>query len=121
MKVNLEVSLRLQFAWPVCRAYSTGRRASVKDCKVCPLKGKCTRGRARSLSRHIYEDYLKHAREQTKTPFYRISQRMRKLIEGLFGEAKEYMGLRVAKFGRLWNVEEQCPAQASLRIIFCSW
>jgi len=21
------------------------------------------------------------------------------------GEAKEYMGLRVAKFGRLWNVE----------------
>ena len=86
-----------QFVW----------RASVKDCKVCPLKGKCTRGRARSLSRHIYEDYLKHAREQTKTPFYRISQRMRKLIEGLFGEAKEYMGLRVAKFRRL-------------RIIFCS-
>jgi hypothetical protein len=32
---------------------------------------------------------------------------MRKLIEGLFGEAKEYMGLRVAKFRRLWNVEEQ--------------
>jgi len=95
-----------QFVWPVCRAYGTGRRASVKDCKVCPLKGKCTRGRARSLSRHIYEDYLKHAREQTKIPFYRISQRMRKLIEGLFGEAKEYMGLRVDKFRRLWNVEE---------------
>ena len=32
---------------------------------------------------------------------------MRKPIEGLFGEAKEYMGLRVAKFRRLWNVEEQ--------------
>jgi len=28
----------------------------------------------------------------------------------IFGEAKEYMGLRVAKFRRLWNVEEQCPA-----------
>jgi len=26
---------------------------------------------------------------------------------GIFGEAKEYMGLRVAKFRRLWNVEEQ--------------
>ena len=25
----------------------------------------------------------------------------------IFGEAKEYMGLRVAKFGRLWNVDEQ--------------
>jgi len=25
----------------------------------------------------------------------------------IFGEAKEYMGLRVAKFRRLWNVDEQ--------------
>jgi len=25
----------------------------------------------------------------------------------IFDEAKEYMGLRVAKFRRLWNVEEQ--------------
>ncbi len=37
-----------------------------------------------------YEDYLKHAREQTKTPFYRISQRMRKLIEGLLQMANRY-------------------------------
>jgi len=28
----------------------------------------------------------------------------------IFGEAKDYMGLRVAKFRRLWNVEEQCLA-----------
>jgi len=28
----------------------------------------------------------------------------------IFGEAKGYMGLRVAKFRRLWNVEEQCLA-----------
>ena len=69
-------------------ALLTAQAASVKDCKVCPLRGKCTRDGARSLNRHIYEDYLKHARKQTKTPFYRISQRMRKLIEGLFGEAK---------------------------------
>lgn len=92
-------------------------RASVKDCKVCPLKGQCTRDRARSLSHHIYEDYLKQAKEQTKTPFYRISQRMRKLIEGLFGEAKEYMGLRVAKFRRLWNVEEQFLLTATVQNI----
>jgi len=38
VKVNLEVSSQLQFDWPVCRAYGTGRHASVKDCKVCPLK-----------------------------------------------------------------------------------
>jgi len=92
-------------------------RASVKDCKICPLKGKCTKDRARSLSRHIYDDYIKQAKGQTKTPFYRISQRMRKLIEGLFGEAKEYMGLRVAKFRRLWNVEEQFLLTATVQNI----
>ena len=56
VKVNLEVPLlpkswnnqykgykrsaRRQFVWPVCRAYGPGRRASVKDCKICLLKGK---------------------------------------------------------------------------------
>jgi len=42
---------------------------------------------------------------------------MRKLIEGLFGEAKEYMGLRVAKFRRLWNVEEQFLLTATVQNI----
>jgi len=42
---------------------------------------------------------------------------MRKLIEGLFGEAKEYMGLRVAKFRRLWNVGEQFLLTATVQNI----
>ena len=42
---------------------------------------------------------------------------MRKLIEGLFGEAKEYMGLGVAKFRRLWNVEEQFLLTATVQNI----
>ena len=42
---------------------------------------------------------------------------MRKLIEGLFGEAKEYMGLRVAKLRRLWNVEEQFLLTATVQNI----
>jgi hypothetical protein len=92
-------------------------RASVKDCKVCQLKGQCTKDRARSLSCHIYEDYLKQARKETKTANYRISQRKRKLIEGLFGEAKEYMGLRAVKFRRLWNVREQFLLTATVQNI----
>lgn len=82
-------------------------RAKVKDCRICKVKDKCTRDRSRSLSYHIDEPYIKYARGQTKTYAYRISQRMRKRIEQLFGEAKEYMRLRVAKFRRLWNVKEQ--------------
>ncbi len=79
----------------------------MKDLRICKLKEKCTRDRSRSLSYHIDEPYLKYAREQTKTYAYRISQRMRKRTEQLFGEAKEYMGLRVAKFRYLWNAKEQ--------------
>ena len=35
----------------------------------------------------------------------------------IFGEAKEYMGLRVAKFRRLWNVEEQFLLTATVQNI----
>jgi len=82
-------------------------RASVRDCKSCCVKGECTRDRARSISKHIYREYITYAIAQTRTFSYRVSQRKRKQIEGLFGEAKEQMGLRVAKFRRRWNVEEQ--------------
>ena len=35
----------------------------------------------------------------------------------IFGEAKDYMGLRVAKFRRLWNVEEQFLLTATVQNI----
>lgn len=73
-------------------------RASKKDCQLCLRKVECTRDRARSVSYHIYEDSINKARQLNKTKEYRTSQRMRKRIEELFGEAKEFMGLRRAKF-----------------------
>jgi transposase len=82
-------------------------RARKKDCGRCPRKAKCTKDMARSLSYHIYEDSIDKARQLNKTKEYRISQRMRKRIEELFGKAKEFMGLRRAKFRRLKFVREQ--------------
>jgi hypothetical protein len=82
-------------------------RANKKDCKSCGLKEQCTKDISRTVSIHFYQDQIDFAKEQYKTKAYRISQRKRKLIEGLFGEAKDYMGLREAKFRRLWNVAEQ--------------
>jgi hypothetical protein len=73
-------------------------RASTKDCSVCPVKSECTKDRARSVSYHIYEESIDKARQLNKTKEYRLSQRMRKKIEELFGEAKEFMGLRRARF-----------------------
>ena len=53
----------------------------------------------------------------TKTPAYRISQRMRKRIEELFGEAKEFMGLRRAKFRLRRFVREQVLMTATAQNI----
>jgi transposase len=82
-------------------------RARAKDCKVCSRKAECTRDRSRSLSYHIYEESINQARQINQTRAYRISQRMRKRIEELFGEAKEWMGLRRAKFRRRKFIREQ--------------
>lgn len=92
-------------------------RASSKDCKPCPLKAQCTRSTYRSLSYHIYQSSLEAARRLTKTSGYRISQRMRKRVEELFGEAKEFMGLRQTKFRRSLYVQEQVLLTASAQNI----
>jgi transposase len=82
-------------------------RASTKDCSRCSKKEECTRDRARSVGIHIHEASMQKARALNKTVAYRISQRMRKKIEELFGEAKEFMGMRQAKFRGRSFVREQ--------------
>jgi transposase len=90
-------------------------RARRKDCKACPAKTACTRDQSRSLSVHIDEAYLKQARAYAETREYRISQRMRKRIEELFGEAKSLMGLRRAKFRGIRYVKEQFLLTATVQ------
>jgi transposase len=92
-------------------------RARTKDCGVCMKKHECTKDSARSVGFHIYEDSINKAKELNKTKEYRISQRMRKRIEELFGEAKEFMGLRQAKFRRTKFVKEQVLMTATAQNI----
>lgn len=82
-------------------------RASTKDCGPCPMKTLCTKDRARSVSIHTHHEYIDKARSEMKTKGYRLSQRKRKTIEELFGEAKEQMGLRRMKHRQLKFVTEQ--------------
>ena len=92
-------------------------RARVKDCSICLKKSECTKDRARSVGFHIYETSIDKARQLNKTKQYRISQRMRKKIEELFGEAKEFMGFRRAKFRGLKFVKEQVLMTAAAQNI----
>jgi len=92
-------------------------RAHTKDCKVCSKKQECTKDKGRSIGYHIYEESINKAKQLNKTKAYRISQRMRKRIEELFGEAKEFMGLRGAKFRRQKFVREQVLMTATAQNI----
>ncbi len=49
--------------------------ASVKACRTCDLKSRCTRTRYRVTHRHWDQDYLDYADRLRQTPGYRISQK----------------------------------------------
>lgn len=91
--------------------------ASVKDCRICPLKAKCTRARYRTTHRHLDQDYIDYAASLRSTLAYKISQKCRKNIEHLFGEAKEQMGLRRAQRRGRNQVSEQCLMTAMVQNI----
>ena len=92
-------------------------RASTKDCGPCPVKEQCTRDRSRSVSFHIHHKHIEAVKREMKTRGYRQSQRKRKKIEELFGEAKELMGLRRMKFRLTKFVIEQALLTAAAQNI----
>lgn len=78
-------------------------------CSKCDWKEKCTPGRySRVIRRLFYQNEVDIARQLTKTYEYKKQMKMRKhIIESLFGEAKEFHGLRRARFRRLERVTIQ--------------
>lgn len=92
-------------------------RARSGDCRTCMKKEECTKDKARSVGYHIYEAAIETARQLNKKREYRISQRIRKKIEELFGEAKEFMGMREAKFRGQQFVREQVLMTATVQNI----
>lgn len=79
--------------------------ARAEDCGVCPLKSQCTNSRARTVSRHLYEDALTRMsqrctpavmrlrRSTVEHPFgtlkYNIFEKPRFLLRGLWGAGSE--------------------------------
>ena len=91
--------------------------SSKADCKQCVQKSLCTRAPCRVVHRHLDKDFLDYAAELRDTNGYRISQRCRKKVEMLFGEAKEFMGLRYARRRGYKNLMEQCLITATVQNI----
>jgi transposase len=84
-------------------------RAAAAICNGCPAKAACTASdQGRTVQRAWATDYLDRVRGYHATPAYQKAMRKRSVwIEPLFGEAKQWHGLRQFRLRGLGNVNMQ--------------
>ena len=81
--------------------------STVKRCRDCPQKSRCTRAKYRAIAIHTCEAARQRAYALARTPAFAISQRARRKVEALFAELKNYIGLRRLRLRRIRFVREQ--------------
>jgi hypothetical protein len=81
-------------------------RAEAATCNTCPLKAQCTSSdQGRIVHRSFYAEYLERVRGYHQTPAYEKAMGKRKVWpEPLFGEAKQWHGMRQFRLRGLANV-----------------
>jgi IS5 family transposase len=81
-------------------------QAEAATCNACPMKAACTESsQGRQVRRSLYAEYLDQVRAYHETPAYEKAMAKRKVwVEPLFGEAKDWHGLRRFRLRRLWKV-----------------
>jgi hypothetical protein len=81
-------------------------QAPTATCQACPIRSRCTDGReGRKLNRPFDEEYRERVRAYHGTEAYAKAMRKRSVwVEPLFGEAKQWHGLRQFRLRGLENV-----------------
>jgi hypothetical protein len=81
-------------------------RAPAATCNGCPVEAACTASdQGRTLQRSFYAEYLERVQAYHETPAYPKAMRKRSVwVEPLFGEAKQWHGLRQFRLRVLANV-----------------
>jgi transposase len=80
--------------------------APAQTCQACPVRAQCTASsHGRALRRHYDEEYRERVRAFQGTAAYKKALRKRSVwVEPLFGEAKDWHGLRRFRLRGLANV-----------------
>ena len=76
-------------------------------CEKCPTRAKCTENAKceKTVTRHIWQDYIEMAEDVRHTPEYKILYEKRKeTIERVFADAKEKYGMRYTPYRGLTQV-----------------
>ncbi len=81
-------------------------RADAATCNACPVKMQCTESnRGRHVHRSFFADYLDRVKAYQQTFAYQKALNKRKVwVEPLFGEGKQWHGMRRFRLRRLWRV-----------------
>jgi hypothetical protein len=84
-------------------------QAPTEACQACSLHTRCTASsEGRKLNRHFDEDYRERVRGYHATDAYAKAMRKRAVwVEPLFGEAKQWHGLRQFRLRGLANVDTE--------------
>jgi hypothetical protein len=71
-------------------------QAKKRDCDACPVQAHCRKGKyGRSISRSFFQDSLERVQGYQETEAYQKAMRKRQVwIEPLFGEGKQWHGMR---------------------------
>jgi transposase len=90
-------------------------RADPQSCNACPLKPECTPGASgRVLMRSFDEEILERVRAYRGTAPYEKAMRKRRVwVEPMFGEAKEWHGMRRFRLRTLWRVNAEAMVTAA--------
>ena len=79
------------------------RYRNTRACKVCPLKARCTQGKARTVTRYEKEEVLDRMAERLAARPDILDER-RETVEHPFGSIKQWMGQGAFLMKRLDNV-----------------
>jgi hypothetical protein len=81
-------------------------QAEAATCNACPVKDACTTSTTgRQIHRSFYADQLERVRAyHTAAPYQKAMRKRAVWVEPLFGEAKEWHGLRTFRLRGLWKV-----------------
>ena len=93
----------------------TRYRAKAETCNACPLKPECTPGASgRVLMRSFDEEFLERVKAyRGSAPYEKALRKRRVWVEPMFGEAKEWHGMRRFRLRRLWRVNAEAMVIAA--------